>query len=93
MAPCLWLVQIEWNKDKIWYLDIRASNYICGVKNIFVEPDGLVNDTLAFDNESKVEVKGKGNILIQLKNGEHQLISKVYYMSNMKINILSLAKS
>jgi len=37
-------------------------------------------------------MKGKGNILIRLKNGEHQFISNVYYVLNMKSNILSLGQ-
>ena len=37
-------------------------------------------------------MKGKGNVLIRLKNGEHQFISNVYYVPNMKSNILSLGQ-
>ncbi|GAU35304.1 hypothetical protein TSUD_389290 [Trifolium subterraneum] len=43
-------------------------------------------------DESKVAVKGKGNVLIRLKNGDHQFISNVYYVPNMKSNILSLGQ-
>ncbi|GAU10148.1 hypothetical protein TSUD_420080, partial [Trifolium subterraneum] len=45
-----------------------------------------------FGDESKVAVKGKGNVLIRLKNGDHQFISNVYYVPNMKSNILSLGQ-
>jgi len=37
-------------------------------------------------------VKGKGNILIRLKDERHQFISNVYYVPNMKNNILSLGQ-
>ena len=37
-------------------------------------------------------LKERGNILIRLKNSEHQLISNVYYVPNMKSNILSLGQ-
>jgi len=47
---------------------------------------------VALGDESKVEVKGKGKILIRLKNGDHQFISNVHFVPNMKSNILSLGQ-
>ena len=35
-------------------------------------------------------MKGKGNILICLKNGKYEFISNVFFVPNMKSNILSL---
>ena len=57
-----------------------------------MELNESVSENVAFGDESKIEVKGKGNILIYLKNGEHQFISNVYYVLNMKSNILSLGQ-
>lgn len=65
---------------------------MCGVKSMFAEFDESMSGYVAFDDESKVEVKERANILIRLKNSEHQLISNVYYESNMKSNILSLGQ-
>lgn len=59
---------------------------------MFAEFDESMSGYVAFDDESKVEVKERANILIRLKNSEHQLISNVYYESNMKSNILSLGQ-
>ena len=78
------------DQDYTWYLDTSASNHMCGRRSMFVELNESVSGNVSFGDESKIPVKGKDNILILLKNGGHQLISNVYYVPNMKSNILSL---
>ncbi|KAM1480370.1 hypothetical protein ACFX2I_027522 [Malus domestica] len=80
------------DQDYTWYLDTGASNHICGRRSMFVELNESVSGNISFGDKSKIPVKGKGNILIPLKNGGHQLISNVYYVPNMKSNILSLGQ-
>ena len=82
----------ESEKKNTWYLDTRASNDMCDLKNIFVELDESKSGHVTFGDASKIIIKGKGQILIHLENGRHQFISNVYYVSNMKNNILSLGQ-
>ena len=65
---------------------------MCGKRSMFVKLNESVSGNVSFGDESKIPVKGKGNILIPLENGGHQLISNVYYVPNMKSNILSLGQ-
>ncbi|GMQ07023.1 hypothetical protein CsSME_00051392 [Camellia sinensis var. sinensis] len=80
------------NQNNVWYLDSRASNHMCGKRELFVELDETVQAQVSFGDSSKTPVKRRGNILIKLKNGDHDYISNVYYVPAMKNNTLSMGQ-
>lgn len=41
---------------------------------------------------STVQIKGKGSVLLQCKNGEQRLLSEVYYIPSLCNNIISLGQ-
>ncbi|KAH9670830.1 hypothetical protein KPL70_017126 [Citrus sinensis] len=79
-------------QENTWYLDTGASNHMSGNRSMFIQLSESVNGSVAFGDDSKVPVKGRGNILFHVKDGSHQIISNVYYVPNMKSNILSLGQ-
>jgi hypothetical protein len=80
------------NNESVWYLDTGASNHICDYKHMFTEIEEIVEDHVSFGDASKVKVKGQDKILIQCKDGNERFISNVYYVPDMKSNILSLGQ-
>lgn len=50
----------EWNnKDNIWYLDGRASDHMCRIKEFFIDLNKSVQSEFMFVDLSKKPVKGK----------------------------------
>lgn len=47
---------------------------MCGIKELFIELNKSTQGEVAFGDSSKIPVKGKGNIMIQTKNGDHNYI-------------------
>ncbi|KAF2308357.1 hypothetical protein GH714_000231 [Hevea brasiliensis] len=75
----------EEKDQEAWFLDSGASNHMTGKKNLFVTLDESVKSSISFGDNTKVAIKGKGDILIQTKNGAHQFISQVKENGNMLI--------
>ena len=57
---------------------------------MFVMLDKYTGGDIIFGDSSKIQIKGKGIVLIHLKNGGHKIILDVYYVPKLRSNILSL---
>nr|GEY92710.1 zinc finger, CCHC-type [Tanacetum cinerariifolium] len=76
----------------MWYLDNCASNHMTGTKSHFKDIDESVSGRIHFGDGSYVQIKGRGSILLGCRNQEQKIVSNVYYIPNLKSNILSLGQ-
>jgi len=63
---------------------------MCGKKELFADLDDSFRTTVKFEDDIFVSVTGKWWILITLKNGDHRYIYDVFYVPDMKSNLLSM---
>jgi hypothetical protein len=82
--------EVDPNNESVWYLNTGASNYMCGYKYIFIEIEEIVDDHVSYRDALQVKVKRQCKILNHCKDENKRFISNVYYVSDMKSNILSL---
>ncbi|GJX87170.1 zinc finger, CCHC-type containing protein [Tanacetum coccineum] len=82
----------ETNMDSLWHLDNGASNHMTGVREHFKELDEKVSGKVRFGDGSYIEIKGKGSILIECDDEKQRIISHVYYIPDLKSNLLSLGQ-
>ena len=77
-------------EDNIWYLEKGASNHMSGDKRYFSSIDESITGKVRFGDDSRIDIKGKGSIEFLDKNGEPRKILDVYFIPDLKSNIISL---
>jgi len=78
-------------KTYVWFLDSGCSNHMCGKKEYFSELDENFSNSMKLGNNSNMVVNGKGNIRLDV-NGVISIISGVFYVPELKNNLLSLGQ-
>ncbi|KAJ9547861.1 LOW QUALITY PROTEIN: hypothetical protein OSB04_020404 [Centaurea solstitialis] len=90
----LLMTYVELNKQKeeaAWFLDSGCSNHMTGNKRWFIELDEQFKHSVKLGNDLKMLVSGKGNIRLEI-DGKTQVITEVYYVPELKNNLLSLGQ-
>uniref|UniRef100_A0ACD5WYF1 Uncharacterized protein n=1 Tax=Avena sativa TaxID=4498 RepID=A0ACD5WYF1_AVESA len=76
--------------DERWYLDTGASNHMTGSRSVFTSIDERVKGDVRFGDGSVVDIQGRGSVLFVCKNGEHRLLTDVYYIPKLRNSIISI---
>lgn len=89
MLLMAYLDKEEPQSDK-WYLDSGCSNNMCRNKALFSYLDETYKCTVKLGNDSCISVMGKGNIKFHMKDNTVQTISSVFYIPELKSNLISM---
>jgi hypothetical protein len=75
-----------------WVLDIGATNHMTGCRASLPTLDETMHGAVHFGDGSMVEICGIGAVTITVKNQDHRVLTKVYYIPSLKCNIVSLGQ-
>jgi hypothetical protein len=92
IAPELHLSDGGVPSGNVLYLDNGASNHMTGDVEKFKELDHAVLGRVRFGDDSTVEIQGKGIVVFQGKQGDHWILSDVYYIPKLRSNLISLGQ-
>lgn len=79
--------------DNVWYLDNGASNHMTGDRRYFRHLDDTITGKVKFGDDSRIYIKGKGSIDFIDRNGEPRTMTEVYYIPDLRSNIISLGQA
>ena len=85
--------ETESDSERVWYLDNGASNHMTGKRKYFKKIDETVTGKVRFGDDSRIDIKGKGSILFINQDGSKKLLADVYYIPDLKSNIISLGQA
>eukprot|EP01018_Ginkgo_biloba_P008407 Gb_25819 [translate_table: standard] len=77
---------------EVWFLDNGCSNHMSGNKDMFASIDESVESEVKLGDNTKAIAMGKGSINIKTKQGEKKHIPDVYYVPNLKHNLISIGQ-
>lgn len=79
--------------ENIWYLDNGASNHMTGDQRYFSRINNIINGKVRFGDNSRIDIKNKGIISFMDMNGETRKITYVYFIPDLRSNIISLGQA
>lgn len=75
-------------RDNVWYFDNGVSNYMSGDKRYFRIFDDIIIRKVKFEDDLRIDIKGKGFIKFIDRNSELRMMIEVYYIFDLKSNII-----
>lgn len=86
-------LDIDKGNASVWYLDNGASNHMTGNKEFFSSLNLNTKGKVKFGDGSCVDIVGKGVVTFVCKTGEKKALKDIYYIPDLKHNILSLGQA
>ncbi|KAK1434246.1 hypothetical protein QVD17_11166 [Tagetes erecta] len=80
------------HEENVWILDNGASNHMTGNQDWFTHLDQTTVGKVRFGDDSRVEIKGRGTVVLQGKSGQQRILNDVYFIPSLKSNIISLGQ-
>lgn len=80
-------------RQDMWYLDNGASNHMTGDRRYFSVLDSTITGKVRYGDDSRINIKGKGTISFTDMNGEPRKMADVYYIPDLRSNIISLGQA
>ncbi|KAA0063962.1 integrase [Cucumis melo var. makuwa] len=77
--------------EPTWYLDSGCSNHMTGNRSIFVTLDESFQNEVKTGDNTRLQVKGQGDILVKTKKGTKR-VTNVFYVPGLKHNLLSIGQ-
>ncbi|KAG7599586.1 Reverse transcriptase RNA-dependent DNA polymerase [Arabidopsis suecica] len=81
------------DENNVWYLDNGASNHMSGNREYFSKIDETITGKVRFGDDTRIDIKGKGFVLFMSKNKEKKILADVFYIPELKSNIISLGQA
>jgi hypothetical protein len=78
--------------DVAWYLDTGASNHMTGNRSVFADLDENITGSVRFGDNSTVDIRGRGTVVISVRGDEHRALTDVYFIPRLKTSIISLGQ-
>lgn len=79
-------------ESNLWYIDNGSSNHMTGQKSKFKELDERITGRVKFGDGSTVDIQGRGSIALKCKDGQERTLNEVYFIPNLRSNIISVGQ-
>ena len=86
------LGRVGGDQEQWWYLNSGASNHMTGSKVAFSELDDDVTGTVKFGDSSRVAIRGHDTIIFRCQNGDHHVLTDVYYIPQLRSSIIGISQ-
>lgn len=80
------------DQEQRWYVDSGVSNHMIGCRAAFSDLDANKIGTVKYGDGSRVHIRGQGTVVFRCRNGEHRVLTGVYFIPQLRSNIVSLGQ-